>query len=309
VNKALSLVGVNRSTTIIDGSGTREVVTVLANNVLISGFTMQNTAQMYSPSLYCGVSLESRINVTIRNNNIVNNFRGIRLEDSSNNSIYGNNIISNKGGIMLSYSSNNHICGNNITNNEGGIELSYSSNYNSVSENNIANNWDGIALTWSSNNDITGNSIINNYFGIMLGWSTNNNIYRNNFVNNTVQVYSTPGYANTWDDDYPSGGNYWSDHVCAGNPSVGSQPYIIDANNIDHYPFQDLNGWLHPSIPGDINRDGIINIFDIVIAALAFGSYPSHPKWNPDVDLNQDGIINIIDLVIIGVNFGKTFPL
>jgi len=68
---------------------------------------------------------------------------------------------------------------------------------------------------------------------------------------------------------------------------------------------------------GDVNGDGIINIVDVVIAAIAFGSAaeddPETPwdetaNWNPEADLNGDGIIDIVDLVIIGVNFGKTSP-
>jgi len=62
-------------------------------------------------------------------------------------------------------------------------------------------------------------------------------------VGNGEQVCSESS-ANVWDDGYPSGGNFWSDHVCVGNPSDGSQPYVIDENNTDHYPFQDPNGWL-----------------------------------------------------------------
>jgi hypothetical protein len=66
---------------------------------------------------------------------------------------------------------------------------------------------------------------------------------------------------------------------------------------------------------GDVNDDGIVNIQDIVIAALAFGSaaeddsstpWNETRNWNPIADLNGDGKVNIIDLVIIGVNFGKT---
>jgi len=56
---------------------------------------------------------------------------------------------------------------------------------------------------------------------------------------------------------------------------------------------------------GDINIDRIVNIQDVVIAALAFGSRPEDPNWNPKADFNGDSIINIIDLVFIGINFGK----
>jgi len=101
----------------------------------------------------------------------------------------------------------------------------------------------------SNNNTISGNNVANNGLGIRLYHGSNYNaIFHNNFVNNSDQVYTYES-ENVWDDGYPSGGNYWSDHVCAGNPSDGSQPYIINALNIDHYPFQDPNGWLLPPPP------------------------------------------------------------
>lgn len=98
----------------------------------------------------------------------------------------------------------------------------------------------------------------------------------------------------------------------AGRDRIGDTPYFVYGNNIDPYPFQEPSGWLlPPPISGDVNDDGIVNIQDVVIAALAFGSSVGEPNslgepYNPDADLNNDGIINIIDLVIIGVNFGNT---
>jgi len=55
------------------------------------------------------------------------------------------------------------------------------------------------------------------------------------------------GYSSSWDDDYPSGGNYWSNYTGVdvksgsyqnetGSDGIGDTPYIIDANNIDDYP-------------------------------------------------------------------------
>jgi hypothetical protein len=58
----------------------------------------------------------------------------------------------------------------------------------------------------------------------------------------------------------------------------------------------------------DLNGDGTINIHDIVIAALGFGSKPGDPNWNPIADIRQDGIINIIDLVMVAIHFGETYP-
>jgi len=57
----------------------------------------------------------------------------------------------------------------------------------------------------------------------------------------------------------------------------------------------------------DINGDGKVNIIDIAAAAMAFGSVPGHPRWNPDADINGDGKTNIFDIFSIAKSFGKTF--
>lgn len=60
------------------------------------------------------------------------------------------------------------------------------------------------------------------------------------------------------------------------------------------------------ALVGDINGDDIVDIFDVVMVATAFGSYPGHQRWNPDADLVPDGIIDIFDVVTIATNFGET---
>jgi len=61
-------------------------------------------------------------------------------------------------------------------------------------------------------------------------------------------------------------------------------------------------------ILGDINGDGIVDVFDFIIVAAAFGSKPGDSKWNPDADLNSDGLIDIFDVEAVAKNFGKTEP-
>jgi len=41
-------------------------------------------------------------------------------------------------------------------------------------------------------------------------------------------------------------------------------------------------------IPGDVNADCIVDIFDLVIVAGAYGSTPGDPNWNSDADLNGE---------------------
>lgn len=73
-------------------------------------------------------------------------------------------------------------------------------------------------------------------------------IYNNNLRYNDEQAYDD-GNNNSWDNCPIIGGNYWSNHKCVGNPSNGSQPYYIDRDSIDRYPFEDPIGELLPLPP------------------------------------------------------------
>jgi parallel beta-helix repeat protein len=117
----------------------------------------------------------------------------------------------------------------------------------------LKNNYQGILIAYSNNVTICQNNITDNYNGIWLVASSNNTIYHNNF-NNTNHVEFWPkSFENVWDDGYPSGGNYWSDYTgvdvkkgtgqdLPGSDGIGDTPYIIDADNVDHYPLMSPYG-------------------------------------------------------------------
>ena len=76
----------------------------------------------------------------------------------------------------------------------------------------------------------------------------NNTIYHNNFINNKVQAYNSVNSLpiNTWDNGYPSGGNYWSDYHTKypnaaeiGDSKIGNTAYVIDSKNQDRYPLME----------------------------------------------------------------------
>ena len=56
-------------------------------------------------------------------------------------------------------------------------------------------------------------------------------------------------------------------------------------------------------IAGDVNRDGQVNILDLVLVAQQFGQ--SMPADSP-ADVTGDGVVNILDLVRVAQNFGNT---
>jgi len=166
-----------------------------------------------------GISLIDKTNVTIKNVRIRSFFSHIKLSNSANNTIARNMLIRSEYPTLL--------LGHITT-----VEL-------------------GLYLYGSTNNTISENEVTNTYIGIALESSPNNKIYHNNLINNTEHAHiELSGYANVWDDGYPSGGNYWSNYagidVCngpnqdlSGSDGIGDTPYTIDANNTDHYP---LNG-------------------------------------------------------------------
>jgi len=222
-----------------------------------------------------GIDLTGRCTVTIRNvritqcldavrlsgstrSNITSNILidnsddGIDIRDSSDyNSIVNNTIVGNHDdGIELWESAYNDIAKNNISQNAlHGIWIYDNSNHNDITENLIIeNHYDGIDLLSSSNyNTIRNNTIEKNHDqGIAAISSHDNSIYYNNFLNNTDQAYVFNS-VNTWDNGYPSGGNYWSDYNgtdfysgiyqnATGSDGIGDTPYTINANNQDRFP-------------------------------------------------------------------------
>lgn len=78
-------------------------------------------------------------------------------------------------------------------------------------------------------------------------------------------------------------------------------PYEI---NLADNSFTD--GKVKIKMMGDINGDGIIDYRDINQVAMAFGSTPASPRWNPDCDLNRDGVIDMKDMFVVAKRFGQT---
>ncbi len=138
-----------------------------------------------------------------------------------------------------------------LANNSQGILICSSSNMTIV-RNAMTGNEMGVCLASAKNILVAENDVTGNVFGIFLV-GDDCTIIHNNFVNNTVQSYCEYGHSNTWDDGYPSGGNYWSDFIGVdlyqgpyqnetGSDGIVDFPYYIESLNIDHYPL--MNTWI-----------------------------------------------------------------
>jgi parallel beta-helix repeat protein len=275
IDKSINLIGEDRNSTIIDGVGIGNVITITDDNTLLKNFTIQNGG--YYP-FYALVKITSNNN-TISNNTVIHAFHGIWLNNSDLNDVSGNyitlsgyggiclkdhseyNIISKNiiydagggGGIQFEGSNNNTIIDNYVSDTQTGIQIGDSS-INTIEKNTLFNNSIGLYLTNSYNNFFNYNTIeTNNNYGVFIYDSNNNVIYHNNFINNSHNALDYGN--NTWDDGYLSGGNYWSDYNgtdnyhgpnqdIPGSDGIGDTSYNISQNlNQDRYPLMFPYDW------------------------------------------------------------------
>ena len=347
IRKTIDLTGENKYTTIIDGKGDYSVVYIYADQVDISGFTIQNSSN-YGNGVRISYDITTSNYNTVSGNIITNNGNGIMVMSWSqrltNNDIIGNDIIGNRfSGIYLSMTHRTTISDNTIKNNgDRGIILRTFSQFNTISDNVIANHYDGILLNEyymdgaNNYNTISKNTITNSTYGIHFSQSgpdfssDNNTIFHNNFINNTYHAKDV--YDNIWDDGYPSGGNYWSDYsgddsyhgaeqTILGSDDIGDTPYNISGgSNQDNYPFMNENGWENLYCAADFDRDGDVDLSDFGKFAVCYSGANSPPPsqcecvGSPDpcnCDLDGDGDVDLSDFSIFALCFsgaGGTIP-
>ena len=211
-----------------------------------------------------GIVLSHLTNGQIQDSLSTQNYEGIWLNHSigvqvSNNQLFLNSIGANFGGAALSLTSTNNtvIANNNITDNSRGAILVYGSKNVNITDN-IASEARGIASIGIWISASTGIIIVNNtishnsHIGLLLDSSTRVHVYHNNFLANSPSAQEGGGSGNSWDNGYPSGGNYWDDYwlyfqtedncsgpnqnVCAGPDGIGDTPYVLQTGQQDHYP-------------------------------------------------------------------------
>jgi hypothetical protein len=58
-------------------------------------------------------------------------------------------------------------------------------------------------------------------------------------------------------------------------------------------------------LTGDVNRDGIVDIFDAILLSGSYNAVLGEPRWNANADFNFDHMVDIYDAIILANNFGK----
>jgi len=268
VNKTLTFVGEDKDITVIDGSGSENVVSLSASDVNISGFTIrQSGTEQWNSGIYVSSSNNNITSNVIENNQYgvwcwgafdtikgnkiaYNEISGIAFASSHNNTVACNNIIHNGGdGVFITSNSNgNTISNNTLSNNFGGLGVY--SDYNNIRDHIIANNTlDGVSLDTCCYNDILNNFLSGNERGISLLHEVRyNTIVANTITDNQEGIeffhsdnnvfYHNNFINNTVQVYSQSSTNIWDD----GYPSGGN--YWSDYVGVDvkSGPNQDLLG-------------------------------------------------------------------
>jgi len=285
VDKSLSLIGDNRSTTIIDGSGSGTVVSIWANWVNITGFTVRSGKYGILPSYSS--------NNSISGNHITNNADvGIWLRCSSNNSISGNHITNNINnyGVYLDRSSNivlrnNIMIGNrynfvvdggtlshfvhdvdesntvdskpiyylvNCQNMEVPSDAGYVALVNStnitVKGLKLKNNGEGVLIVSTTNLQVINNTITNNVVGVWLTESSStNSVFANNVTKNTYGVVLVQSSLNSVSENSVTNNYYGVLLEYYSNYNTLSRNNIIN-NNVGVYVNSSDNKFYHNNV-------------------------------------------------------------
>jgi parallel beta-helix repeat protein len=158
---------------------------------------------------------------------------------SSNNDVSSNNFFDNQCGATIEDGDNNVVSQNIIADSYNyGTGLSIDGQNCTVFANTVTNNYRGFSLHTAGTCVFFENNISGSFYGVCIDSTIGAKLFHNN-LNNTNQILTYRVYANnSWDNGYPSAGNFWSTYngTDQNGDGIGDTPYSIAEGNVDNYP-------------------------------------------------------------------------
>lgn len=113
-----------------------------------------------------------------------------------------------------------------------------------------------------------------------------------------ITAFSDFDYLKTYALDAENGEQVWSYAGGGSSPAVAhGRVYTLGGGKV--YALGKYEGGEEPEHPAwDMNKDGKVNVLDMICVGQKFGQTGS-PGWIRE-DVNQDGQINVLDMILIG---------
>jgi len=233
---------INSTNILIEGlnlsNNIQNIFLLASNNTVIANNSITDSVYGIDVSDYGWFDYNTSIfrrfysfNTTVKGNMLVDNGVGIRIR-SDNSTMSNNTLYRNPLGICLTGTSNSTISRNLVVASDlppypGPLYIFYYPEGSWERSRELMMLEIGGIIIGGAHNIVYGNTVTDSAIGIfmidqirmIMGYR--NLIFSNNFINSTE--YQAIGWrGNSWDNDYPSGGNYWSN--CNGT-DFHSGPY------------------------------------------------------------------------------------
>nr|QNO46606.1 hypothetical protein OEAKOMNL_00007 [Methanosarcinales archaeon ANME-2c ERB4] len=338
VRKSLTLIGENRSATVIDGDGSADIIRVRADGCTIRGFTIcgADDCEWAGKTLATGevwnigggfaltplqIDVDGcKVWLSFTKDGAEYDSHVLSVGDARTFTDYKNEdvpvILCYVVGVFRGVESNlvqikYVLFGDLMSGADTGVFVEEKTGLwpitgiildyygnNIVTDNEISLCNCGIRLQSSDNNILTANTASDNNCGISLRGSSNNNIYYNNLINNT-NYNAYDKHANQWDSG--SNGNYYSNYIGTDNNTdgIGDTPHPIPGgSSIDRFPL--MQSWTPPQ-KGDLNSDGFTTPADAAIALViaAGGSSSCDLATFAAADVSGDECVTSLDALMI----------